>query len=116
GEEIKEQTYRVTKMMEKPAPETTDSTLAIIGRYILTPDIFTILENTPTGHGGEIQLTDALMELARQNQIYAYRFTGRRYDAGDKFGYIQATLAYALKHPEIGPRVREYLQKELCLG
>ncbi|MDP3028856.1 MAG: UTP--glucose-1-phosphate uridylyltransferase GalU [Deltaproteobacteria bacterium] len=116
GEEIKEQTYRVTKMMEKPAPETTDSNLAIIGRYILTPDIFTILENTPTGHGGEIQLTDALMELARQNQIYAYRFAGRRYDAGDKFGYIQATLAYALKHPEIGPRVREYLQKELCLG
>jgi UTP--glucose-1-phosphate uridylyltransferase len=116
GEEIKEQTYRVTKMMEKPAPGTTDSNLAIIGRYILTPDIFTILENTPTGHGGEIQLTDALMELARQNQIYAYRFTGRRYDAGDKFGYIQATLAYALKHPEIGPRVREYLQKELCLG
>lgn len=116
GEEIKEHTYRVTKMMEKPVPETTDSTLAIIGRYILTPDIFTILENTPTGHGGEIQLTDALMELARQNQIYAYRFAGRRYDAGDKFGYIQATLAYALKHPEIGPRVREYLQKELCLG
>ncbi|MDQ7837197.1 MAG: UTP--glucose-1-phosphate uridylyltransferase GalU [Thermodesulfobacteriota bacterium] len=116
GTEIKEQTYRVTKMMEKPAPGTTDSNLAIIGRYILTPDIFTILENTPTGHGGEIQLTDALMELARQNQIYAYRFAGRRYDAGDKFGYIQATLAYALKHPEIGPRVREYLQKELCRG
>jgi len=116
GTEIKKQTYRVTRMMEKPAPETTDSNLAIIGRYILTPDIFTILENTPTGHGGEIQLTDALMELARQNQIYAYRFAGQRYDAGDKFGYIQATLAYALKHPEIGPRVREYLQKELCLG
>ncbi|MEW5949945.1 MAG: UTP--glucose-1-phosphate uridylyltransferase GalU [Thermodesulfobacteriota bacterium] len=116
GTEIKEQTYRVTRMMEKPAPEATDSNLAIIGRYILTPDIFTILENTPTGHGGEIQLTDALMELAHQNQIYAYRFAGRRYDAGDKFGYIQATLAYALKHPEIGPRVREYLQKELCLG
>jgi len=116
GTEIKKQTYRVTRMMEKPAPETTDSNLAIIGRYILTPDIFTILENTPKGHGGEIQLTDALMELARQNQIYAYRFAGQRYDAGDKFGYIQATLAYALKHPEIGPRVREYLQKELCLG
>ncbi|TSA09476.1 MAG: UTP--glucose-1-phosphate uridylyltransferase [Deltaproteobacteria bacterium] len=116
GEEIKEHIYRVTKMMEKPAPGTTDSNLAIIGRYILTPDIFTILENTPTGHGGEIQLTDALMELARRDQIYAHRFVGQRYDAGDKFGYIQATLAYALKHPEIGPRVREYLQKELCLG
>lgn len=113
GEEIKEQTYKVTKMVEKPAPGMTDSNLAIIGRYVLTPDIFTILENVSPGHGGEIQLTDALMELTRRNQIYAYRFVGQRYDAGDKFGYIQATLAYALKHPEIGPKVKEYLLKEL---
>ncbi len=115
GEEIKKRTYKVTKMVEKPAPGTTHSNLAIIGRYVLTPDIFTILENTTPGHGGEIQLTDALMELARRDQIYAYHFVGQRYDAGDKFGYIQATLAYALKHPEIGPKVREYLRKEICL-
>lgn len=116
GEEIQEQIYKVTKMIEKPAPGMTDSNLAVIGRYVLTPEIFTILETTPPGHGGEIQLTDALMELARRNQTYAYRFVGQRYDAGDKFGYIQATLAYALKHPEIGPKVREYLRKELSLS
>lgn len=116
GESVDEQIYRITQMIEKPAPGRTVSDLAIIGRYILTPDIFTILEETPPGHGGEIQLTDALMELACRNQIYAYRFIGQRYDAGDKFGYIQATLAYALKHPEIGTKVREYLCKELSLS
>ncbi len=113
GEEIRDRTYKVERMVEKPAPGMTGSNLAIIGRYVLTPDIFTILEGTSPGHGGEIQLTDALTELTRGNQIYAHRFVGQRYDAGDKFGYIQATLAFALKHPELGPKVRQYLQEEL---
>lgn len=114
GEEITERTYKVKKMFEKPAPGLTGSDLAIIGRYILTPDIFDILENTRPGFGGEIQLTDALAELCRREEMYAHCFIGQRYDAGDKFGYIQATLAYALRHPELGPRVRQYLCEELC--
>lgn len=113
GEEVGNQTYKVKRMIEKPAPGTTDSNLAIIGRYILTPDIFGILENTTPGYGGEIQLTDALNELNRRGEMYAHCFFGQRYDAGDKFGYIQATLAYALRHPELGPKVRQYLSEEL---
>ncbi|MFH1147298.1 MAG: UTP--glucose-1-phosphate uridylyltransferase GalU [Pseudomonadota bacterium] len=113
GERIDDQTYRIERMIEKPGPGITKSNLAIIGRYILTPEIFTLLENTTPGHGGEIQLTDALGELSRKDQMYAFCFSGKRYDAGDKFGYIQATLAYALKHPELGPRVRQYLSEEL---
>lgn len=113
GKQVDDQTFKIERMIEKPRPGATKSNLAIIGRYILTPDIFTMLENTTPGHGGEIQLTDALTELSREDQMYAFCFKGRRYDAGDKFGYIQATLAYALKHPELGPRVRQYLNGEL---
>ena len=113
GKKLDNQTYRIERMMEKPGPGITKSRLAIIGRYILTPEIFTLLENTTPGHGGEIQLTDALAELSRKDEMYAYCFSGKRYDAGDKFGYIQATLAFALKHPELGPKVRQYLKEQL---
>jgi UTP--glucose-1-phosphate uridylyltransferase len=98
-------------MVEKPAPGTTDSDLAIIGRYILMPEIFDILGSTTPGHGGEIQLTDALLALSKKRDMFAYEFEGTRYDAGDKFGYLQAILAYALRHDELGEPFRKHLQE-----
>jgi UTP--glucose-1-phosphate uridylyltransferase len=92
GEEIEEGIYRVSTMVEKPAPEDAPSNLAIIGRYILTPDIFDILRVTKPGKGGEIQITDALMEQAKQGNIIAYKFKGKRYDCGSIDGYVQATV------------------------
>jgi len=105
-----EKTFRVTRMVEKPAPGTTDSDMAIIGRYILMPDIFDILTTTTPGHGGEIQLTDALLALTNKRAMYAYEFDGTRYDAGDKMGYLKAIIAYGLRHPDVG----ESLKKHLC--
>ncbi len=107
----RERTYRVSRMVEKPAPGTTDSDLAIIGRYIMKPDIFDILSSTTPGHGGEIQLTDALLALSKRREMYAYEFVGTRYDAGDKFGYLQAIIAYGLRHAEIGEQFRTYLKE-----
>jgi UTP--glucose-1-phosphate uridylyltransferase len=92
GEEIEEGIYRVSTMVEKPAPEDAPSNLAIIGRYILTPDIFDILRVTKPGKGGEIQITDALMEQAKQGNVIAYKFKGKRYDCGSIDGYVQATV------------------------
>lgn len=106
----RERTYTVARMMEKPAPGTTESDLAIIGRYILQPDIFSILSSTTPGHGGEIQLTDALLALCRKRPMFAYQFSGTRYDAGDKFGYLQAIVAYGLRHREMGDQFRNYLK------
>jgi UTP--glucose-1-phosphate uridylyltransferase len=97
----RERTHQVKRMVEKPAPGTTDSDLAIIGRYILMPEIFNILSSTTPGHGGEIQLTDALLALSLKRKMYAYEFEGTRFDAGDKFGYLQAIIAYALRHDEL---------------
>ena len=103
GEESgRERTFKVKRMVEKPAPGTTDSDLAIIGRYILMPEIFGILQTTTPGHGGEIQLTDALLALSNSREMYAYEFLGTRYDAGDKMGYLKAILAYGVLHPEVG--------------
>lgn len=107
----RERTHRVSRMVEKPAPGTTDSDLAIIGRYILMPEIFDILGGTTPGHGGEIQLTDALLALSKKRDMFAYEFEGTRYDAGDKFGYLQAILAYALRHDELGEPFRKHLQE-----
>lgn len=104
-------THRVSRMVEKPAPGTTDSDLAIIGRYILMPEIFDILGGTTPGHGGEIQLTDALLALSKKRDMFAYEFEGTRYDAGDKFGYLQAILAYALRHDELGEPFKKHLQE-----
>jgi len=91
GEAMSDRLYRVTDMVEKPAPGKAPSNLAIIGRYILTPDIFEILENTPTGKNGELQITDALREQARQGCVIAYKFDGRRFDCGSIAGYVEAT-------------------------
>jgi UTP--glucose-1-phosphate uridylyltransferase len=112
-EDGRERTHKVKGMVEKPAPGTTDSDLAIIGRYILMPEIFNILSGTTPGHGGEIQLTDALLALSKKRHMYAYEFEGTRYDAGDKFGYIQAIVACALRHDELGEPFKEYL-KDIC--
>ncbi len=112
GEKIdRENTYKVTRMVEKPAPGTTDSNMAIIGRYILMPEIFTILDKTTPGHGGEIQLTDALLALTKQRGMYAMEFEGTRFDAGDKMGYLKAIIAYGLRHPALGKQLKEHLQK-----
>lgn len=114
GEENgRERTHKVTRMVEKPAPGTTDSDLAIIGRYILKPDIFDILSNTTPGHGGEIQLTDALLALSKRREMYAYEFDGTRYDAGDKLGYLQAIVAYGVRHRELGPSFKTFLQETM---
>jgi len=110
----RERTFKVSRMVEKPAPGTTDSDLAIIGRYILKPDIFEILSNTTPGHGGEIQLTDALLALSKRREMYAYEFMGTRYDAGDKLGYLQAIVAYGLRHNELGPSFKSFLQETVA--
>ena len=106
----RERTHKVRRMVEKPAPGTTDSDLAIIGRYILMPDIFEILSSTTPGHGGEIQLTDALLALSKKRKMYAYEFEGTRFDAGDKFGYLQAIIAYALRHDELAEPFKAHLR------
>jgi UTP--glucose-1-phosphate uridylyltransferase len=107
--------FRIRDLVEKPKPSEAPSNLAIIGRYILTPDIFTCINTVQPGAGGEIQLTDALKMQLRSRPIYAVKFEGKRYDAGDKFGYLQATVELALKHNELGAGFREYL-KTLSLG
>jgi UTP--glucose-1-phosphate uridylyltransferase len=91
GEEIKPGLFRVTDMVEKPAPDVAPSNLAIIGRYILTPDIFEKIENTEPGKGGEIQITDALMKQAAEGNVLAYKFQGKRFDCGGAEGYVEAT-------------------------
>jgi UTP--glucose-1-phosphate uridylyltransferase len=103
--------YRVNDMVEKPSPDEAPSNLAIIGRYILTPEIFTALEKTKPGKGGEIQLTDGLRLLMEKQPIYAYEFKGVRHDAGDKLGFLKATVEFGLKNKEFGDEFRTYLQK-----
>ncbi len=102
--------YRVTDLVEKPRPEEAPSDLAIMGRYILMPEIFQILRDTPPGKNGEIQLTDALKQLAQRYPIYAYEFEGERYDAGTPLGWLQTTISFALKDPKIGPELKRYIE------
>lgn len=102
--------FKVKDMVEKPLIQDAPSRLAVLGRYVITPEIFEILEHTVPGKGGEIQLTDALKVLAKQQQMYAYDFEGRRYDVGDKLGFLEATVEYALRRPELAERFRKYLQ------
>jgi UTP--glucose-1-phosphate uridylyltransferase len=111
GKPFKERTYKVGRMIEKPAPGITDSDLAIIGRYILRPEIFSLLEETEPGHGGEIQLTDALLKLSRERVMYAYEFEGTRFDAGDKLGYLKAIIAFGLRHSELGEAFRKHIKE-----
>jgi len=112
GEENgRERTHKVTRMVEKPAPGTTDSDMAIIGRYILMPEIFGLLDKTTPGHGGEIQLTDALLALSKRRPMFAYEFEGTRYDAGDKLGYLKAIVDFGLLHNELGAEFKAYLKE-----
>lgn len=109
-----ERLSRVERIVEKPKPAHAPSTLAVVGRYILTSRIFELLETTGRGAGGEIQLTDAIAALLKEEQVLAYRFSGRRYDCGSKLGYLEATVEYALKHPELSDEFRSYLKKNFC--
>jgi UTP--glucose-1-phosphate uridylyltransferase len=104
GKEVAKGTLLLDKLVEKPHPSVAPSRLAIPGRYVLTPDIFDFLQNAQPGVQGEIQLTDSLQALAKKRKMYAYQFEGERFDAGDKFGYLQANLHYALKRPELRDR------------
>ena len=103
----------MTGIVEKPKPEDAPSDLAAVGRYILTPRIFDLLESTPAGAGNEIQLTDAIAALLLEEQVLAYEFEGRRYDCGNKLGYLVATVEYGLKHQELGDQFRLHLQSML---
>ena len=106
--------YNCTGMVEKPRFEEAPSKQAIIGRYVLTPRVFELLEQTQPGAGGEIQLTDGIKALLKEESVFGYTFEGKRFDAGDKFGMLQATVEFALKRPDLGPRFRAYL-KSLAL-
>ena len=112
---IEDRVYKVKDMVEKPSVEEAPSNIAILGRYIITPEIFNILENQEPGKGGEIQLTDALQTLATKEAIYAYNFEGRRYDVGDKLGFLEATVDFALKRPELRDEFMEFLKNKVGL-
>jgi len=103
--------YQVKNMVEKPRAEEAPSNLAIVGRYILTPAIFETLERTPLGSGGELQLTDGIRLLLQKEKVYGYRFEGKRHDAGDKLGFLKATVEFALKRPELRDDFRQYLRE-----
>ena len=109
---IEDRVYKVKDMVEKPSVEDAPSNIAILGRYIITPEIFNILETQEAGKGGEIQLTDALQTLATKEAIYAYNFEGRRYDVGDKLGFLEATVDFALKRPELKEEFSAFLKSK----
>ena len=110
-----ERIFKVKDMVEKPAVEEAPSRLAVLGRYIITPEIFRILDHTEPGKGGEIQMTDALKVLARQQDMYAYDFIGRRYDVGDKQGYLEVQVEYAQRREDLAGKFREYLKSLVTL-
>ncbi|HYK03720.1 MAG TPA: UTP--glucose-1-phosphate uridylyltransferase GalU [Thermoanaerobaculia bacterium] len=112
GELVSDRRFLIKDMVEKPKSDP-PSNYAIIGRYILTPDIFPHLENTQRGAGGEIQLTDALRQLVQSGDFYGYVFEGTRYDAGEKLGYLKATVDFALRHPKLGREFRDYLKESV---
>lgn len=110
GEKLTERTYGVQDMVEKPNPSEAPSNLAVLGRYVITPAIFDILEHTEPGKGGEIQLTDALKVLAKREKVFAYDFEGRRYDIGDKEGFLEACVEFALRRDDIKGKFQNYLK------
>jgi UTP--glucose-1-phosphate uridylyltransferase len=112
---VRPRLYELSGMVEKPPVEKAPSDLAIMGRYVLTPDIFPLLADGKPGAGGEIQLTDALLELARRRRLYGYEFEGMRYDLGDKAGFIAAQVGFGLKRPELADSLRAYLRSALKL-
>jgi UTP--glucose-1-phosphate uridylyltransferase len=113
GESVGGDVFRLSKLVEKPEPGKAPSRLAIVGRYILPPEIFPILANTKPGRGGEIQLTDALATLCASDSLYGVRLRGERFDAGDRAGYVLAVLRYALRRSDIGAAVRAGAEKLL---
>ncbi len=110
---IDDRVYQVMDLVEKPLPEEAPSRLAIMGRYVLVPEIFEALEETPPGRNEEIQLTDALRRLLKRRPLYAYEFEGERWDAGTLSGWLETTVALALRNPDLGPRLSNYLRKRL---
>ncbi|MFC1985120.1 sugar phosphate nucleotidyltransferase, partial [Chloroflexota bacterium] len=110
---LSERIYQVIDLVEKPHIMEAPSNLAIMGRYVLMPEIFKALEDTPPGRNREIQLTDAFKQLLKYQQIYAYEFEGERYDAGTPFGLLKTTIGLMLENHDIGPQLREYLRKLL---
>lgn len=113
AEQVDDNIYKIVDLVEKPSPDEAPSNLAILGRYVLTPAIFDALHDTKPGKGGEIQLTDALKLLLEREYIYAYEVTGPRYDIGNKLSWIKATIELALMDGEIGPELKEYMEKLL---
>ncbi len=116
GTQINDRLMKVDRLVEKPAPKDAPSRWVMPGRYVLSPKIFDCLRETKPGRGGEIQLTDALQILVQRDKLYAYVFEGTRYDTGDRLGFIDATLAFALKRPELAPGVRALMEKHLRGG
>jgi UTP--glucose-1-phosphate uridylyltransferase len=110
GKQLNDGVYQIEATVEKPAANEAPSRMAIIGRYILRPEIFSFLEKQPPGRGGEIQLTDGLAQLVRERQVFGRQFVGERYDIGDKFGFVRATVAYALKRPDLQNKIKDYLK------
>jgi UTP--glucose-1-phosphate uridylyltransferase len=102
---------KVQQMVEKPSPEKAPSRLGVAGRYVLTPAVFECIQQQPRGSGGEIQLTDGIAQLIDTEGVYAYRYQGKRYDCGSKDGFLEATVEFGLRHPEIGPSFRDYLKR-----
>jgi UTP--glucose-1-phosphate uridylyltransferase len=111
---VSERLSRVKQMVEKPKPDKAPSNLAVVGRYLLSPTVFDKLENVGRGAGGEIQLTDGIAALLGQEEVYAYAFEGKRYDCGSKLGYLEATVEYGLKHPQLGDAFADLLAKLLA--
>ena len=110
GDAAGERLVKVRQMVEKPSPENAPSRLGVAGRYVLTPSVFDCIENQPRGSGGEIQLTDGIAQLIATEGVHAYRYEGKRYDCGSKDGFLEASVEFALKHPEVGASFREFLQ------
>lgn len=111
GTEVKSGLMEVSGIVEKPPVENAPSNMAVVGRYILTPRIFDLLENTQRGAGNEIQLTDAIADLLKEQRVLSYNFDGRRFDCGSKLGYLKAQVEFALEHEEVGDEFREYLKQ-----
>ena len=105
-----ERLLKVSRIVEKPAPDKAPSRMAVAGRYVLTPTVFEQIRRQPRGTGGEIQLTDGIAGLLASEAVHAYQYTGRRYDCGSKEGFLEATVDIALSHPEVGSRFRDYLK------
>lgn len=110
GEKLGDRLYSVKDMIEKPKPEEAPTDVGVLGRYVITPEIFEKLETTNPGAGGEIQLTDALKTLAKEQAMYAYDFVGRRYDVGDRLGFLEATVEYALRREDLSGQFKSYLK------